>query len=87
MPLVHFDNSIAKADGGGRTEIFSTLLLVTSLDAYGARTTQTATVQVKNSYQASSNRESTLLGLGAMNLTFVGDLLYVLNTCEAILEK
>ena len=85
MPFVYFATEIPLA-GGGSTEVFNMQIFVTTLDNHGARTTQTARVDVRNSYSA-DQRESTLLSLAAKNLTFVGDLLYVLNTCEAILQK
>lgn len=61
-------------------------IFVTALDTHGARTTQTARVDVKNPYTFTS-LESTLTALSFKNMSFVGDLLYVLNSCEAILQK
>lgn len=49
MPYVYFDDNIPLT-GGGTTDTFNMQIFVTALDIHGARTTQTARVDVKNTY-------------------------------------
>ncbi len=83
MPFVYHDTTIPLT-GGGTTDTFNLQIFVTAMDAHGARTTQTARVDVKNAYTI-AQLTNTLNILATRDLSDIGHLLYVLSTCEAIL--